>query len=106
MNAQLMVYYVIGIVITFGLSGISYWLSIKFKKDVSKKILYILIGLSSYLFIAQYLKFQSLHMYVDLSHWIQIVKSISTSRNKKLLFSTLHAIHIPFRNDLSCIPFS
>lgn len=79
MNSQLIFYYSIGIVTVVAAAAVAYLVSATYKKSISAWILYVLIGLSAYIFIAQYLKLQGLHMYADLSHWVQIVKNISAT---------------------------
>lgn len=77
MDTSLTLYYGFGITAVLAAAVFGYKISTKSKKKIPDWFLYALIGLSGYVFVAQYLKFQSLHMYVDVTHWLQIVKSIA-----------------------------
>lgn len=78
MNTSLVVFYILGALATLGVSALALRWSMRRNTVVSMTILYALIFGSAYLFFAQYLKYASLHMYVDFAHWLQVLQGIVT----------------------------
>lgn len=78
MTSSLIVFYSIGVTATLLASGGAYFFSRKSNYTISTKVLWMVIAASSYLFFAQYFKYQSLHVYSDFAHWLQVVHSIVT----------------------------
>ncbi len=74
----LIVYYSIGVVAVFFSAFLACWVSTRFNITLHRGILITLIFASGYIFFAQYLKYKSLHMYVDFAHWLQLLQSIAT----------------------------
>ncbi len=80
MNSALVLYYALGLLCVFGVGTIAFVAVIKTKLRFDlTKCLYALMAFSAFVIVAQLLKLHSLHMYVDVAHWGQIVHSISTS---------------------------
>jgi len=79
MSTMLVFYYAIGIAATFGAAALAYAVCRRRGWSVPRWVLIVFLVLPAYLFVAQYLKFRSLHMYADVSHWLQIVHSIATT---------------------------
>lgn len=79
MDIQLIIFYGIGIAATLGVGSGVYWRSAKSKKLIPNFMFIALIGASAYLFFAQYFKYQSLNMYTDFAHWLQILWNIATT---------------------------
>jgi uncharacterized membrane protein len=80
MSSALVTYYALGWLAMFLAGAGAFWFGSRFAKEIpARKILYVLIGLSAFVVVAQILKFHSLHMYVDVAHWGQIVHSIATN---------------------------
>jgi len=79
MSKGLVCYYFIGIVSALGLSFISYF---AFRYHVLKLpawVMWVLPIFSIYLLFSQLLKYESLHFYVDFSHWAQVIYNICVS---------------------------
>uniref|UniRef100_UPI002FD9C97E hypothetical protein n=1 Tax=Dissulfurispira sp. TaxID=2817609 RepID=UPI002FD9C97E len=79
MHKDLVIYYMVGVFSTLTISAIAYGISRLRNYNPSSRLIYALIGLSVYMPIAQYLKLNSLHSYVDFSHWLQVLYSLSVS---------------------------
>ena len=77
MEMHLITFYIIGIATVFGASALSYVFAHRLQWISSKRVLYTLIGLSAYLFFASLIKYKTLHMYTDFSHWMSLLWSIS-----------------------------
>src|SRR3989344_7594906 len=92
MDASLVLYYGIGTASILTAAGVGYWVSDRFNKKVPHWVLYTLIGLSAYIFIAQHLKVRSLHMYVDVAHWLQLARTIAETG---LPYSLNHEFIVP-----------
>lgn len=79
MNKELFIFYAIGIFITMVASGIVCCVWREKNPRISLLLIYVMITASLYMPIAQYLKYSSLHFYVDFSHWLQIIRNIAIS---------------------------
>lgn len=77
MSVHLTLFYLVGVAATLIISGGVYFFSHKKQHEVSRWFLWLLIVASGYIFFAQYFKYQSLHMYADFGHWMQVLQSIS-----------------------------
>lgn len=77
MSTSLVIFYLVGSFAVIAGGVLVYVLSCRFRWEIPFWLLYTLIGLSAYLFFAQYFKYHSLHFYVDFSHWIQILQNIA-----------------------------
>lgn len=86
MNSSLGIFYLLGITATLLASGGAYLFSHRSRREVPTWVLWTLIVASGYMLLAQYLKYQSLRMYVDFSHWLQILHNIVTV-GKPIAFS-------------------
>lgn len=75
-NDSLTILYGVGVIATLLISGTIYFFCRQRQWGISKTLLRILIVATGYLFFAQYLKYQSLHFYVDFSHWMQLLNTI------------------------------
>lgn len=69
--------YAIGIAVTLLGGGLVYFLARSRPWQIPQRILLFFIVASGYLFFAQYFKYRSLHFYVDISHWLQLLYTIS-----------------------------
>lgn len=79
MIPTLTLYYLLGVSSIGIIAGVAYWIAVRYQKHLSRKVLIPIIAASGYIFFAQALKFDTLHMYVDLSHWLQVLESIMTT---------------------------
>lgn len=76
-SGSLTILYSVGIALTLFLSGIAYFFWRRRPREISPILLWVFIVASGYLFFAQYFKYRSLHFYVDFSHWLQLLYTIS-----------------------------
>ena len=79
LDNSLIFYYFLGTVLVLGLSFVIYLLFTYYDLNVSARVLYIILICSVYMFIAQLLRYWSLHLSVDFSHWAQLIYSISAT---------------------------
>jgi len=79
MDRNLLILYSIGMAMTAIASLFSYCLFSRFKVKISPILLYALIVFSAYMLFAQWLKYLSLHFYVDFSHWLILLNNITLS---------------------------
>ena len=77
MNASLVIFYLIGAFAVIVGSVLTYVTSRRLGWKIPLWLLYALMGLSAYIFFAQYLKYQNLHFFTDFSHWLQILRNIT-----------------------------
>ena len=77
MSTHLVVYYGIGILATFVSAGMVFWTCLRRNRIIPRWLLMVLLAFPTYVVVAQILKFQSLHMYADFSHWLQVVYNIA-----------------------------
>lgn len=85
MDISLIVFYSIDILAIGVVSVVAYALAARYRWTLPQKLLYALISASVYLFFAQYLKYKSLHIYVDFSHWLQLLHTIVTTGRPEAL---------------------
>jgi len=80
MDRGLYALYLVGIFCVPTVSIIIYCISCKRDmKRISYWVMGVLITLSIYMISAQYLKYRSLHFYIDFSSWAQLLNNIATS---------------------------
>lgn len=74
-----MTFYIVGVAVIFGGSALVYFLSARFSALINRWFyiaLAILFGLVLYIPAAEILKYSSLHMYADVSHWLQVLYNL------------------------------
>ena len=76
-DKSLFIFYIIGIVSVFGVAGVVYTLCSRFRIKLPSWVMYVFIFAFIYVPITLYLKYQSLHLYVDFSHWAQLFHNIA-----------------------------
>ncbi|MBI4450094.1 DUF2079 domain-containing protein [Candidatus Uhrbacteria bacterium] len=77
MDVGFVLYYVIGIAATFVPSMFAYNIALRRGWSVPRWLLVVAIScVPVFLLVAQLLKFTSLHMYVDVAHWLQLLQGI------------------------------
>lgn len=69
-------YYAVGIISVFLGAAIALPSSLFLKFRIDHRVFIMLCLACLYLPVAQYLKYQTLHFYVDFSHWIQLLNNI------------------------------
>lgn len=85
MNCNLLIFYSIGIFSVIGVSVFANYNSLGNNIRSFSYFTYLLIALSIYMLFEQIFKFNTLHFYVDFSHWIQIFNTIAiTGRPESL----------------------
>lgn len=76
MSGTLFTFYSIGISATLLISWVVYFFSRQSRRKVHAWVLWVCIVAIGYIFFAQILKYATLSMYADLSHWLGILQSI------------------------------
>jgi uncharacterized membrane protein len=100
MDKNLYAFYLVGIFCVPAISIIIYCISCKHDmKRITYRVMGVLIALSIYMIFAQYLKYRSLHFYIDFSCWSQLLNNIATSGRPLSLNEEL--IHPGFINYFS-----
>ncbi len=80
MNADFVIYYAVGIAATFVAAMFAYTIALRCGWNVPRRLLIVMIAfVPIFLLTAQLLKYASLHMYADVSHWLQLLHSIATT---------------------------
>ena len=79
MDRSLLFFYLFGVFLVLNISLIVYYVFYHSKIKLTSLPMYFLILSSIYILFAQYLKYLSLHFYVDFSHWATILYNITTS---------------------------
>ena len=79
MNGNLCAYYVIGISAIFFVKVLILFVLLRYRPNIrcSPLVSYSVILATGYLFVFQYLKYQSLGFYADFSHWGEIISNIA-----------------------------
>jgi len=96
------IYYLLGVLSVIGTSITVFFISVRNKYKVPIWVIYSLFFVSVYMLVTQYLKYSSLHFYVDFSHWTQLFYNISDhgrpfSQNVELLKpGTLNYLSVHF----------
>jgi len=76
---NLLIYYGTGVLCILGASLVAFIASRRYPLRAPTGLFYLLILSSTFLLWFQILKYQSLHFYVDFSHWLQILFNITQS---------------------------
>ena len=74
--SDLLSFYSIGVLSIVVISVVACFVALRYKISLPSWVFYVFIGLSAYILFAQYLKYQSLHFYVDFTQWIQLFHNI------------------------------
>lgn len=82
----MIIFYIFGIASVLGICSVAYFVFMRWNFKGFIPILSIFMLFSCYMIFAQYLKYRSLHVYVDFSHWAQIIHNICTT-GKPLILS-------------------
>ncbi|MBI5134668.1 DUF2079 domain-containing protein [Candidatus Uhrbacteria bacterium] len=77
MNNNLLIFYIIGVTSVLISAVGAYRMGPRAHLRYVRRVCLGLIVLSGYLFLAQYFKYQSLHVFVDFTHWMQLVYQIT-----------------------------
>lgn len=77
MDKGLLIFYSVGIVVTLFMSVLAFFLFSRFKLKIPRILFYLVIVSSVYMLFAQWLKFISLHFYIDFSHWLMLLNNIT-----------------------------
>src|SRR3989338_1717378 len=80
MNASFVIYYAVGIAATFVAAIFAYTIALRHGWSVPRWLLIMsVVFVPVFLLVTQLLKYASLHMYADVSHWLQLLHSIVTT---------------------------
>ena len=79
MDKALIFYYLTGIVFVLGISLFTFFVFAYFNIKLSTWVLCLFPICSVYMLFAHLLKYYSLHLYVDFSHWAQLLYSIAVT---------------------------
>lgn len=79
MNKGLITYYIVGIILVFGVSFITHFLFARYNLKLPTWVFSLFLICAFYMFFAQLFKYRSLHFYVDFSHWAQLFYGIAVT---------------------------
>jgi len=77
--ARLLILYIAGITAVILVSLFTCYLFFRSKLKISVALLYLFIASSIYMLFMQWLKYLSLHFFIDFSHWLMLLYNIIQS---------------------------